>query len=305
MNRLEQIARSRELEDIRIVITGCGYKPVQRIFYDIVTQEPSHNSIIINGQEMKLNIGSATSGVLTLAGATVHMVSTSADKLLNVKRSLDALLGNDGQVECSEVDLFNENCVKKFIDNLPDDKPLYWVQALGLSGGAYKVKDDNPYLPLEDIDPRLMEAELSVPVATQTIMRALLPRLKQQEETRIAIITSMSAIRAYSYGGTHCAAKAALDKWANSARLALYKKPQNIFITTIRPGGVDTGLYDSPVVQDIVSRISDEYSGQYRNHQTYMPPTTVGQAIKLAFTAPAHIPSLNLVAKGQLPHEGS
>lgn len=305
MNRLEKIAKSRELEGIRVVVTGCGYKPVQHVFYDIVTGEPSHDSIIVSGQEMKLNIGAATAGVLALAGATVHMVSSSMDKLRNIKESLDSLVGTDKKIECSPIDLFNDRSIKELVDILPDDKPLYWVQALGLSGGAYQVKDDNPYLRLEDIDPKLMEAELSVTIATQKMMRALLPRLNQQKESRIAIITSMSAIRAYSLGGTHCAAKAALDKWTNSARLALYKKPQNIFITTIRPGGVDTGLYDSPIVQEAINNVSDEYQGQYRTHQTYMPPTSVGEVIKIAFTVPAHIPSLNVVAKGQFPHEGS
>lgn len=305
MNRLEKIAKSQELEGIRVVITGCGYKPVQHIFYDIVTGEPSHDSIIVNEKEMKLNIGAATAGVLALAGATVHMVSTSMDKLQNIKESLDALVGTEEKIECSQVDLFDERSIKESVDDLPEDKPLYWVQALGLSGGAYKVKDDNPYLPLEDIDPQLMEAELSVTIATQKMMRELLPRLNRQKESRIAIITSMSAIRAYSLGGTHCAAKAALDKWANSARLALYKQPQNIFITTIRPGGVDTGLYDNIVVQNAINKVSEEYSGQYKEHQTYMPPTSVGEVIKIAFTVPAHIPSLNVVAKGQFPHEGS
>jgi len=305
MNRLEKIAKSRELEGIRVVITGCGYKPVQHVFYDIVTGEPSHDFIIVSGREMKLNIGAATAGVLALAGATVHMVSTSMDKLQNIKESLDSLVGNETQIECSQFDLFNERSIKESIDGLPHDKQLYWVQALGLSGGAYNVKDDNPYLPIEDIDPKLMEAELSVTIATQKMMREFLPRLKQQKESRIAIITSMSAIRAYSLGGTHCAGKAALDKWANSARLAFYKKPNNIFVTTIRPGGVDTGMYDNAIIQNVVETISDEYTGQYSTHHTYMPPTTVGRAILLAFTAPAHIPSLNLVAKGQFPHEGS
>ena len=305
MNRLDQIAKSGELEGIRVVVTGCGYKPVQHIFYDIVTGEPSHDSIIVNGQEMKLNIGSATSAVLALNGATVHMVSTSMDKLQNIKNSLDSLVGNETQIEYSKVDLFDEHSIKELINSLPNDKSVYWVQALGLSGGVYNVKDDNPYLPIEDIDPKLMEAELSVTIATQKMMREFLPRLKQQKESRIAIITSMSAIRAYSLGGTHCAGKAALDKWANSARLAFYKTPDNIFITTIRPGGVDTGMYDNTVIQNVIESISDEYTGQYSKHHTYMPPTTVGKSILLAFTVPAHIPSLNLVAKGQFPHEGS
>lgn len=45
--------------------------------------------------------------------------------------------------------------------------------------------------------------------------------------------------------------------------------------------------------------------GTWRDQITLAPPTTVGEAINFVFTTPAHIPSLNLVAKGQFPHEGS
>jgi|SRR3989338_7555561 len=305
MNRLELITKSSELAGKRILIVGCGYKPLRHIFYDIITAEPSHDSILVYDQEMKLNIGTATAGVLVLAGADVHMVSTSSEKLRNIKGSIDNLVGNEAQTTFSVVDLSNEESIDRLAKDLPHDKEVYWVQALGLSGDAYKVKNDNPYLPIEEIDPKLMEAELSVLTTTQKIMKAMLPRFKQQRETRIAIITSMSAVRGYSLGGTHCAAKAAIDRYANSAMLAFYRQPHNIFITTVRPGGVDTGMYDNQEVQKAISNVSDEYKGQYRTKQTYMPPTTIGQAIKLVFTASAHIPSMNIVAKGQFPNEGS
>jgi NADP-dependent 3-hydroxy acid dehydrogenase YdfG len=134
-------------------------------------------------------------------------------------------------------------------------------------------------------------------------MKELLPIFRKQKETRIGIISSMSAIRSYSYGGTHCAAKGAIDRYANSAMLGDYK--HNIFITTIRPGGMDTGMYDNPAVQKAINVVSDEYNGQYRKNQFYAPPISVGEAINYVFTTPAHITSLNLVAKGQFPNEGS
>ncbi|GAH59141.1 unnamed protein product, partial [marine sediment metagenome] len=69
------------------------------------------------------------------------------------------------------------------------------------------------------------------------------------------------AIRGYSYGGTHCAAKGAIDRYANSAMLGNYK--DNLFITTIRPGGIDTGMYDSKSVQEAVKDIAEEYNCPY------------------------------------------
>ncbi len=303
MNRLEKIIKLNELAGKRIIITGCGYKPLEHIFYDIVTGEPSHDSIEVDGREMKLNIGSAIAGVLALNGANIHMVSTSHDKLENIKINLAKVVDNN-LIEYSALDLLSEEEVKIFIENLPSDKPIYWVQSVGLGAGSYKLKDDNPYLPLEEIDLDLIEAETtSVIKATHLMMKELLPRLRKQKESRIAIITSMSGIRGYSYGATHCTAKGAIDRYANSSMLGLYK--DNIFVTSVRPGGVDTGMYDNPKVQEAIEVISDEYEGTWRNQITLAPPTAVGEAINFIFTAPAHIPSLNLVAKGQFPHEGS
>ncbi|GAH56985.1 unnamed protein product, partial [marine sediment metagenome] len=49
-----------------------------------------------------------------------------------------------------------------------------------------------------------------------------------------------------------------------------------------------------------------EYNCPYREKGMRLaPPTSVGEAVNLVFTTSAHIPSLNLVAKGQFPHEGS
>ncbi|RLE39439.1 hypothetical protein DRJ17_00635 [Candidatus Woesearchaeota archaeon] len=304
MSRLERIVKSERLKGKRIIITGCGYKPLKHIFYDITTGEPSHDSIEVEGQEMKLNIGSAVAGVLALNSATVHMVSRSEGKLKNIKKCLAEFV-DDHLIEYSALDLLDEDQVKRFVEHLPRDKPIYWVQSVGLGAGSYKLKDDNPYLPIEKIPLELIEKESQIVLrATHLMMQELLPTFREQDETRIALITSMSAIRGYSYGATHCAAKGAIDRYANACMLGLYK--ENIFVTTIRPGGVDTGMYDNPVVQEAVKDAADEYQCDWRNKGIRLaPPTAVGEAINYVFTTPAHIPSLNLVAKGQFPNEGS
>ncbi len=303
LERLKLLPKTDLLKGKRIIVTGCGYKPLSKVFTDIVTKEPSHDSIEIGGKEMKLNIGSAVAGILAKNGAIVHMVSTSADKLKNIKDSFSEFIKPD-LIEYSALDLLNEKGVKGFVGKLPKDKPFYWVQSVGLGAGSYKLKDDNPYLPLEKIDLNLIEAETTTVVkATHIMMKALLPIFRKQKETRIAIITSMSAIRGYSIGGTHTTAKGAIDRYANSSMLALYK--DNIFITTIRPGGVDTGMYDNPAVQEAIKVISDEYKGTWREKITLSPPISVGEAINFAFTTPSHIISINIVAKSQFPNDGS
>ena len=252
---------------------------------------------------MKLNIGSAIAGVLARNGAIVHMISTSPNKLKNIKDSFSEII-NPNLIEYTALDLLNEKEVTKFINKLPKEESIYWVQSVGLGAGSYKLKDDNPYLPLDEIDLNLIESEtLTVIKATHIMMKALLPIFKKQKETRIAIISSMSAIRGYSFGGTHATAKGAIDRYANSSMLALYK--DNIFVTTIRPGGVDTGMYDNKKVQEAIKVISDEYNGIWRKKITLSPPTSIGEAIVFAFVTPSHIPSIDIVAKGQFPNEGS
>jgi len=303
MKRLEQITKSRRLSGKRIIVTGCGYKPLQHIFYN--RNEPTHEPIWVDGQEMKLNIGSAVAGVLALNGATVHMVSTSPDKLSNIKDSLMEIVQNKDAVEYSVLDLLSEDDVGQFVKSLPKDKPIYWAQSVGLGAGSYKLENDNPYLPIEDISLDLIEQESrTVLRATHLMMKELLPVFRSQDEARIAVVTSMSAIRGYSSGGAHCAAKGAIDRYTNAAMLGSYK--DNIFITTVRPGAVDTGMYDNTAVQEALKGIADEYQCDYRNKGIKLAsPASVGEAINYAFTTSAHIPSLNLVARGQMPHEGS
>ncbi|MEK6918289.1 MAG: SDR family oxidoreductase [Nanoarchaeota archaeon] len=303
MKRLEDIAKSRRLNGKRIVVTGCGYKPATNTFRDIVSGEDSADYISIDHKKMKANIGTAVAGFLARNGAIVHMVSTSEDKLQNIKDALEKDVGS-GLIEYSALDLLDGAQVKKFVESLPKDKNLYWVQSVGLGAGSYKLKDDNPYLPLDQIPLDLLENESNTVLrSTHLMMQNLLPLFRKQRESRIAIVSSMSAIRGYSYGGTHCAAKGAIDRYANSAMLSNYK--DNIFLTTIRPGAVDTGMYDNLSVQEAVKVISDEYNGIWRKQITLAPPTSVGEAVNYVFTTSAHIPSLNLVAKGQFPNEGS
>lgn len=298
ISRLESIAKSKELEGVRVVITGCGYKPLRHTFYDIVTKEPSHDTINVEGHEMKLNIGAATAGVLARKGAIVHMISTSEDKLKGIEQSLE------GKIEYSVLDLLDEKAVKEFVRRFKRDKPIYWVQSVGLNAGSYKLKDDNPYLPIEEIPVELIEQESrTVLRATHLMMKEFLPIFRKQKETRVAVVSSMSAVRGYALGCTHCAAKGAIDRYANAAMLSGWK--ENLFVTTVRPGAVDTGMYDAPAVQKAIKQISDYYGGTYKKHFALMPPTAVGEAIANIFTIPAHVPSINIVAKGQFPNEGS
>ncbi len=310
MQWINNIKRSKSLEGKRILITGAGFKEYKHKFTDIITDEDSGNDIYAYNtkekklQRLKVNIGTAIAFVLAANGATVHLVSRTQEKLKVIKERIkDSLCLPEEKIEYSALDLLDPEQVKTLIRTIPKDKPLYWVQSVGLGAGSYKVKDDNPYLELEDIDPELLRAELKVAEANHIMIQALLPRFLEQEETRVAMISSMSAIRHYTMGGAHCTAKAAISAQSEVLRLRGYKN--RIYVTEILPGGIDTGMYDNPSVQRSIIEFSNQFGGTWNKKITLAPPVSVGEAIAFAFTAPAHIPTITLVAKGQVPHDGS
>jgi len=88
----------------------------------------------------------------------------------------------------------------------------------------------------------------------------------------------MSAIRSIISGSMHMAAKGAISRFTNAAMIELDK--ENIFITDVRPGGVDTGMYDSPAVQNTITEISRRYGYDWSKENggaRLMPPSSVGK----------------------------
>lgn len=310
MNRLKNLIKTNELEGKRIIVTGCSYKPIEHVFTNLIDGDLSHDSIFVESEEMKINIGTATAFSLAAKGATIHMVSRSIERLENIKKAIVETLNiSPKKIEYSQVDLLDEDEVKNFVYEIKKDKPIWWYQSIGLGAGAYKVKNDNPYLHIEDIPTELLEKESQIVLrGTHILMKALLPIFKNQFEkfgceTRIVIVSSMSAVRGYALGGTHCAAKGAISRYTNAAMLDFYKK--KIFVTDLRPGAIDTGMYDNEFVQKSILEIDDEYNGLWREKFRLAPPISVGESAAQIFTNSGHITSLNLVAEGQFPHEGS
>ena len=311
-SRLKSIPRTNLLEGKLILVTGVGYKPVLRKFYNPGLKEYSHDSILVDGEEMKLNMGAAAAFIFAANGADVVLVSRNRDNLHIVKDNIESLLelpkenrkDYTERISCIPGDLLDSCFVKALVEALPKKKRIYWFSSIGLGAGSYKLKDDNPYLHLEDIPIELLEQESrTVLRGTHLLMQRLLPVFRDQDDSRIAIVSSMSAIRGYSRGGAHCAAKGAISRYANSAMLDLWKN--RIYVTDIRPGIIDTGMYDGSAVQKAVDEIAKEYSGSFSKDYCLAPPVSVGYAALLAFTSPAHITSINLVAQGQFPNEGS
>ena len=288
-----------DLKNKWVLVIGVGIKPVRHVFRNIRTGESNHTPIFDGHMEYKANIGAAIALECAKAGAALRMVSHSAESLSLVERWIKSMVP-DAKIEYTAIDLSYPGALTFLADSSPNDMPLYWVQSLGFGAGTITVKDNNPYIPIEEIPTELIDAEFSVTKSTIQLLQALLPRFRKQKETRICIISSMSAIRSVVPASIHHAGKGALDRFANAAMLEL--EHEGIYVTTIRPGAIDTGLYDSQPVQESIHKICRGYG---RSNTGYAPPSSVAEAVVLALTSEAHITSLNLVARGQFPHEGS
>ncbi len=288
-----------------VILTGVGVKVKEHEFRDITTGEPTHTEVNIGGQSYKANIGAATAMELCRKGFEVRMVARTEDKLKIVQEWVKNIIPG-AVINYSAFAISDTKAVAALIESIPIDKDVYWVQSVGLGGGTVKIKDDNPYLPIEEISPELMEAELSVLTDTIKFLQTALPRFRQQKETRVCIVSSMSAIRSIPYGSIHNAAKGSISRFTNAAMLELDK--EGIYITDVRPGGVDTGMYDAQVVQNSVTRIAERFDYDWSEANggiRLAPPSSVGKMIAEVLSSEAHITSLNLVARGQWPHEGS
>ena len=293
------------LKDKLVILTGVGLKPVNHVFRDITTDAPSHTLVSVDGNEYKANIGAATAYELCKAGAAVHMLARTEKNLEIVLKWIKNDLPNS-KIFYSPLDLKDETQVNNFINALPKDRTIYWVQCVGLGGGTVTVKDDNPYLAIKDISSELVEAEMTVLEDTVAFLQKLLPVFKNQKETRVVIVSSMSAIRSVPGGAIHNAAKGAISRFANAAMIELGK--DGIFITDVRPGGVDTGMYDTNAVQESIRSMATSYGYDWSEANGGLrlaPPSSIGKAVTAVLSSEAHITSLNLVARGQWPHEGS
>jgi short-subunit dehydrogenase len=277
-----------ELFGKRVLVTGVGIKPIKFVFKDITTGLPSHTSVAVDGIEYKANIGAATALECARAGATLHLVGRTENKLCVVKRWIESECPR-AIVEYSTIDLNDKEALKNMLNSIQTDIPLYWVQSMGLGAGTVHLRDDNPYLMIDALSDELVKAELSVLTNTISLFQLLLPRFRNQHETRICVVSSMSAIRSIISGSMHNAAKGAISRFTNAAMIELNQ--DNIFITDIRPGIIDTGMYDSETVQDTMKKVGASYGYDYfRSGIFCAPPSAVGKAVVTALISEAHIP---------------
>ncbi len=279
------------MNKIKYIIVGTGFKTK----YDDIRLVKN----IYSDENAKINIGSAVSLEIIKQGFDVILISKTESKLQKIKESLEFYC-EDNIIETYAIDILNEKQVISFVNSLDKNFTYYLVHSVGLSSGQYNIINDNPYLPIEKTDRELIKCEFeSVIFSLFNIIKGLLPYFRKQKETRIVIVSSMSSVRAFPNGFSHTSAKGALHQAIVSLRMELNK--ENIYISEVLPGMVDTGYYDSIATQDAVKSISINFGYEYKN-LPLMPPSAVAETVKLCLLSEAHILQINLVSKGQFPN---
>lgn len=285
----------------KVLVTGVGFHSVS---------SSGHDEEVFTSKCIKPNMGAAIALELAQVGFPVILAARTEDKLCRVRDAIKRLV-DGAEVQIRVVDLLDSNQVRALAESMPKDLELDLVQSTGLSAGGYRLEDNNPYLPVENMPTELPTREFDAVVRSLLIVvQAFLERWRTQSETRIVVVNSMSGIRAYPRGFSHASAKAGLHHAVRSLSLELAK--QMIFVSEVNPGAVATGYYDSPSVQQAVAEIGRSFGYEYQSRVNpehavipQMPPRAVAEAVVLCLTSDAHILSVNAVAKGQFPNHGA
>lgn len=264
---------------LQVIVTGCGFKPISHVYK--YNNKPTHNVILIDGVEHKMNIGTAVAYYLAKRNVKVVMVSRTAEKLEKIKQGLINLGCDKNNILYIASDITTDKDVDSLIAQLPPESNFYWVQSIGMGGGAYKIPNDNIYLPFEQISPELIAEEMNIVVATHRLMLKIVKifrkQIKNKQKAKICLITSMSGERGYHYGATHVAAKHALVGYIKGIERELEDEGINIF--DVRPGGVDTGMYDNKYVQKAVNEISIKTKMWSGRKPIYAKPMDVAKKV--------------------------
>lgn len=264
---------------LKVIVTGCGFKPVGHIYN--YNNKPTHDVVLIDGVEHKMNIGTAVAYYFAKRNIEVIMVSRTAENLEKIKQGLINLGCNKNYISFIASDITTDDGVDNLIKKLPKNYNFYWVQSIGMGGGAYKVPNDNIYLPFEKIQPDLIAAEMDIVTATHRLMLKMVKifrkQIKNKQKAKICLITSMSGERGYHFGATHVAAKHALVGYIKGIEKEL--EDEGISIFDVRPGGIDTGMYDNKHVQKAVNEISRRTKMWAGREPIYAKPMDVAKKV--------------------------
>lgn len=113
-----------------------------------------------------------------------------------------------------------------------------WVETLVNNAGYGSMG------PLMDVSPQELQRQFDVNVfAPMALCQAVLPGMVARRAGRIVNISSVSGVMPTPFAGAYCASKAALNALSDSLRMEL--APLGIQVTTVQPGGIQSGFADA------------------------------------------------------------
>lgn len=191
-------------------------------------------------------IGRATAFKLAEAGCHVVLASRSLEKLQNLEKEL---IPYRVGVLAKETDISNADQVKELVDDTL--KHFARIDFLINNAGTY-FRQPTIELNISDIE-KIMQVNF---YGSLYCIFTVLPHMLLRRTGHIVVISSIDAIKGLPPDSAYVASKAALTGFAEVLRQEL--RTDNLYVSTIFPGRVDTPMISNLNVPWISSKISPE-----------------------------------------------
>ncbi len=181
-------------------------------------------------------IGRATAIAFAKAGYDLVLLARSTDKLSQLQSELEPL---GVTIEILTLDLYNLAAIPAALAPLVASRPIDVL--INNAGMAYTGSLAD--MPLADWQ-RLFDLNLG---SVLQCIQAVLPGMRAQKQGLIVNIGSIAATTAFPNWGAYCASKAALQMLSKA--LSTEERGNGIRVSTVSPGAVNTGIWDTETVQ--------------------------------------------------------
>lgn len=137
------------------------------------------------------------------------------------------------------LDVTDDAAVRRVVDRAFDDDGLDCL----VNNAGYGL-----FGPLEEVPTDRLHEQFAVNVyGPHRLIRAVLPRMREQERGTIVNVSSVSGRVAHPGGGAYAGSKAALEAMSDALRMEL--DDHGIDVAVVEPGPVETGFVDRAEVE--------------------------------------------------------
>ena len=168
-------------------------------------------------------------------GAKIIIWATNEQTM---KETAEELTRRGGEVYTYKVNVSDRKDIEKAAENVLKEHGTVdnLINNAGIVASAYFWEHTNEQI------------EKTMRINTEAMMyicRAFLPGMMDKREGRIVNMASAAGLISNPKMSVYCASKWAVNGWSDSLRLELEQKGyNNICVTTVTPGYVDTGMFE-------------------------------------------------------------